>query len=172
MMDRMSGRTVCESFLSVMELYAQMSRAEDEALMKSKFSSSILESLWWKLETGNPEWDVSVAMILYRFGDSVEKSAEPKFVLIDFSVAIQSILEHYKGKNLSPRHQRDMYKRLESGKFTIEMVGMTRQRDLDNERVKKQRLAEERAQIIDSQARRASLEAKKALAAMKPEGMP
>lgn len=168
----MSGRTVCESFLSVMEVYAQMSRAEDEALMKSKYSSSILESLWWEFETGNPEWDVSVAMILDRFEDLVEKSAEPKFVLIDFSVAIQSILEHYKGKSLSPRHQQDTYKRLEYGKFTIEMAGMTRQRDLDNERVKKQRLAEERAQIVDSQARRALVETKKALAAIKPEGTP
>lgn len=167
---RMSGMTVCQAFMDVIKAYAFFPRASNETLMKSKYSSSVLESLWWELEAGKPEPDISIEMIWRKFEDSVNESSEPKVVLVDLSVAIQSILKHYKRKNLDSRCQEDLCRRLKFGKDKLVTFATTRQRDLDNERMKKQRLADERAQVVESQARRALEEAEKALVAIKPEG--
>lgn len=70
--------------------------------MKYKYNSSVLEPVWWELEACNPDWDALATMTSNGFEQSVTKSYEPKVVLVDFSIAIESILEHYKSKNLAP----------------------------------------------------------------------
>lgn len=161
---RGNGKTICQSFADLMGIFAQLPRATDEAFMKYKYNSSVLESVWWELEARNPDWDALTTMTSNGFDQSVTKSYEPKVILVDFSIAIESILEHYKRKNLAPRCQQMLSERLKKHMDIISLKVKIRQGALDDERIKGEQSAKERALTVESHAKKALKAALKALA--------
>lgn len=161
---RGNGKTICQSFADLMEGFAHVPRATHEAFMKYKYNSSVLETVWWELEARNPNWDALATMTSDGFKQSVAKSYEPKVILVDFSIAIESILEHYKRKNLAPHYQQMLSERLKKDMDIIILMVKIRQGELDDERIKLEQTAKEHARTVDSHANKALKAAEKALA--------